>query len=365
MGKKKLLSSGEEQISIFYFWWIGFRIWFRKNAIQRFRNYKARRPHRSFRLMRRRDYVRPLKIAGFWRFSKSVFDFIFEHKRLFFILVGLVMLFNFVLIGLLDSNFITSLQSVADLTNGGIFEGGWGEIGKAGLIVISTFSTGGLVRSPSESQQIIMFVIALFAWLAVIQICRNIFAGRKNIVLRDMLYTCGTPIIPLTVIVLVILVQAIPLFIGIVISSAAKLTEFAAAGIEKLVFTSVVFLLFSLSAHWIIGSLFAMIIVTNQGGGHIIYPFQALKISGDMVTQRRLAILWRMIFCGFILALIWAIILIPLILLMNWLSSSFEIIKSIPIIQLFMVFLTGFSLVYFSCYTYLLYRKIIDYDRQN
>lgn len=39
------------------------------------------------------------------------------------------------------------------------------------------------------------------------------------------------------------------------------------------------------------GSIFAAIIVTNQGGGHIIYPFQALKISGDMVAQRRLAIL--------------------------------------------------------------------------
>jgi hypothetical protein len=62
--RKKLLSSGEEQISIFYYCWISFRIWSRKNFVERFQNYKARRAHRSFRLTRRRDYIRPLEIFG-------------------------------------------------------------------------------------------------------------------------------------------------------------------------------------------------------------------------------------------------------------------------------------------------------------
>jgi hypothetical protein len=363
--RKKLLSSGEEQISIFYYWWISFRIWSRKNFVERFQNYKARRAHRSFRLTRRRDYIRPLEIIGFWRFSKRVFGFIFQNKKLFFKLIGLIAFANFILIGLLDQDFITSLQSVVDLTNGGIFEGGWGEIGKAGLVVISTFSTGGLVQNPSEMQQLIMFLIVLFAWLAVVQICRNILAGRRNLSLRDALYSCGAPIIPLMVIAVVILIQAIPIFIGVLVSSAAKLTEFASVGVEKLAFSSVVFLLLSLSIYWITGSIFAAIIVTNQGGGHIIYPFQALKISGDMVTQRRLAILYRVVFCAFILAIIWGAILVPLVLLMNWLGSNIEFFTFIPIVQIVMVLLTAFSLVYSSSYIYLLYRKIIDYDRKN
>lgn len=38
------------------------------------------------------------------------------------------------------------------------------------------------------------------------------------------------------VIAVVILIQAIPIFVGVLISSAAKLTEFASAGVEKLAF---------------------------------------------------------------------------------------------------------------------------------
>jgi hypothetical protein len=99
MMKKKLYSSGEEQIGIFYFWWISVRIFMRKNVLERFRKFRARRPHRSFRLSLRRDYVRPLKIAGYWSFTKSVFDLIRDNKRAFLSLAGLIVGFSFILIG--------------------------------------------------------------------------------------------------------------------------------------------------------------------------------------------------------------------------------------------------------------------------
>lgn len=362
---KKKMSSGEEQIGLIYYWWIVVRIWARKNIVQRFRDYRARRPHRSFKLTRRRDYVRPLEIGGYWRFAKNIFDFIFENKRLFFRLIFLTSLFNLVLVGLLDQEFLDSLQTVADSTNEGIFSGGWGEIGKAGLVIVSTFSTGGLSRDPNEAQQIIMAAIVGFAWLAVVQICRNIFAGARKISVRDVLYTCGAPIIPLVVVFLVVMIQAVPALVGILISSAAQLTEFAGAGVEKLAFTSVVFLLFSLSIYWIMGSIFAGIIVTNQGGGRVIYPFQALKVAGDMVSQRRLFLFRRILFCVFVMGVLWILILLPLILFINWISSVNGFFSNIPVVQLAMVVLTAFSVVYFACYLYTLYRKIIDYDRKN
>ncbi|MDO4872389.1 MAG: hypothetical protein Q4A27_03135 [bacterium] len=361
--KKKIYSSGEEQISLFYYWWIVFRIGFRK-LILRFRKFQSRRAHRSFRLTRRRDYLRPLEIAGYWSFTKSVFRMIAENKKAFLTITMVIVLANFVLIGLLDQNFITSLQSVADTTNSGIFSGGWGEIGKAGLVIISTFSTGGLVQTPSESQRVVMFAIVLFAWLAVVQICRFIYAGRQKILVRDALYSCGAPIVPMVIIGLVILLQCVPMFLGIIIATAARLTEFANSGVEQMLFMGAVLLLFAISLYWILGSVFALVIVTNQGK-MIIYPLQALKIAGDMVTQRRIAILKRLAFGAFIIALMWVIFILPIILLVNFLSPSLTILNSIPIIQIAMLFLSSFSLVFSACYLYTFYRKVIDYDRQN
>lgn len=360
MAKKKY-SSDEEPVSALYFSWISFRIWLRKNLVGRFIEFRSRRFHRSFRLTRKRDYQRPLKIAGYWSFTKAVFHTISENKKSFLLLMVVIAVANFILVGLLDQDFLNSLKDIANATNGGLLSGGWGELGKASLVVLSTFSTGGLVRSPNEAQQMTMFLIVMFAWLAVVQLCRNIFSGKKKISVREALYTCGMPIVPMSIIALVILIQAIPAFLSVIIYGSAITTKFASQGVEQMMFFAAIALLVSLSIFWIIGSVFALIIVTIPG----TYPLQALKISGDMVVQRRLAILFRVLWCVFILAVIWFAILIPLVLLSNWLSSIASFFTGLPIVQIAMVLLTSFSLVFVAVYLYSLYRKIIDYDRQN
>ena len=83
MAKKKILSSNEKQISLVYFWIILIRIYFRKNVIERFRKFKDRRPHRSFKISKRRDYARPLKIGGYWNLMGDVFRFIRQNKTIF------------------------------------------------------------------------------------------------------------------------------------------------------------------------------------------------------------------------------------------------------------------------------------------
>ena len=160
--KERILSSNEKQISLVYFWWISVRIFMRKNIVIRFRNFKSRRPHRSFRISKRRDFVRPLNIDGYWRMASDVFRLIRENKKMFASLVLLSALAGVVLIGLMDQNFISSLQTVADTTNGGNFQGFWGEIGKAGLVMAASFSSGGLVQSPNEAQQLLFFIIVSF-----------------------------------------------------------------------------------------------------------------------------------------------------------------------------------------------------------
>ena len=97
--KERILSSNEKQISLVYFWWISVRIFMRKNIVIRFRNFKSRRPHRSFRISKRRDFVRPLNIDGYWRMVGDVFGLIRENKKMFASLVLLSALARVVLIG--------------------------------------------------------------------------------------------------------------------------------------------------------------------------------------------------------------------------------------------------------------------------
>ena len=168
--KERILSSNEKQISLVYFWWISARIFIRKNIVIRFRNFKSRRPHRSFKLSKKRNYTRPLEIGGYWNLLGSVFGLIRENKSIFRNLVLVSSLASILLIGLMDQNFVSSLQAVVDTTNGGNFEGFFGEIGKAGLVMAATFNSGGLVQSPTEIQQMMFAIIILFIWLATVQI---------------------------------------------------------------------------------------------------------------------------------------------------------------------------------------------------
>lgn len=357
--KERILSSNEKQISLVYFWWISARIFIRKNIVIRFRNFKSRRPHRSFKLSKKRDYTRPLEIGGYWNLLGSVFGLIRENKSIFRNLVLVSSLASILLIGLMDQNFVSSLQAVVDTTNGGNFEGFFGEIGKAGLIMAATFNSGGLVQSPTEIQQMMFAIIILFIWLATVQVCRNILSGKKNFNLRDALYSCGAPIIPMAVISIVILMQLIPVFIATIVGAAAKTTSFLSSGIEQAVFFSAILLLFSLSAFWVMGSIFAMIIVTIPG----TYPLQALRIAGDMVSQRRLAILKRVLFLIFVLVLIWSVVIIPIIMLMNWLISINGFLVNIPIVPISMLLMSCSSCVFTSVYIYVLYRRVVDSDR--
>lgn len=357
--KERILSSNEKQISLVYFWWISARIFIRKNIVIRFRNFKSRRPHRSFKLSKKRDYTRPLEIGGYWNLLGSVFGLIRENKSIFRNLVLVSSLASILLIGLMDQNFVSSLQAVVDTTNGGNFEGFFGEIGKAGLIMAATFNSGGLVQSPTEIQQMMFAIIILFIWLATVQVCRNILSGKKNFNLRDALYSCGAPIIPMAVISIVILMQLIPVFIATIVGAAAKTTSFLSSGIEQAVFFSAILLLFSLSAFWVMGSIFAMIIVTIPG----TYPLQALRIAGDMVSQRRLAILKRVLFLIFVLVLIWSVVIIPIIMLMNWLISINGFLVNIPTVPISMLLMSCSSCVFTSVYIYVLYRRVVDSDR--
>jgi hypothetical protein len=54
-----------------------------RKIVKREKGFLRRRPHRSFRLTRRRDYRRSLDIPGYWSFTNSVRALLWKNKKLF------------------------------------------------------------------------------------------------------------------------------------------------------------------------------------------------------------------------------------------------------------------------------------------
>ena len=119
MSKQKFYSEDGEKVSYSYYLWIIFRLKIRK-FIQRLRDFKSRRPHRSFRLTRHRDAVRPLKLPGYWAFTKSVWQIIKQHKGFFLSLLAIIVIFGIATFGLLGQDFINLLSDTLEDTDRGL-----------------------------------------------------------------------------------------------------------------------------------------------------------------------------------------------------------------------------------------------------
>ena len=96
-----------------------------------------------------------------------------------------------------------------------------------------------------------------------------------------------------------------------------------------------------------------MVVVTLPG----MYPLRALKVSGDLVTSRRLRILYRYGWLALSVVVIWAIILLPGIIL-----SRVQWLEWLPIVPLLVLLLSAWSILWGAAYVYLLYRKLVSDD---
>ncbi|MDO4684189.1 MAG: hypothetical protein Q4B06_00605 [Candidatus Saccharibacteria bacterium] len=324
---------------------------------QRVKDFLQRRPHRSFRMTRRRDYKRSLKLPGYFAFTIEVTQLLWKHKLTFGLLM-LVFLVLIVLFGLMGSqNIYSEMRELLDASAPDqLFQGATGEIGKAGVILL-TAVTGGLSSKPDSGQIVVATLLSLYIWLVVVWLLRHIVAG-KRVKLRDGLYNAGSPIISTALLMIVLLVQMVPGAVAILIASAAwqsKLIDTAAA--SMLLSIGLVFIAV-LSLYWMVSTIIALIVVTLPG----MYPLRALAISSDMVIGRRLRIMYRFVWMLAVVVSWWIVIMIPVILFDGWIKSIFEQIEWLPIVPVALLLMGIVTIVWMCAYVYLLYRKVVDDD---
>ncbi|MBR3232937.1 hypothetical protein IKF74_01490 [Candidatus Saccharibacteria bacterium] len=325
------------------------KMWQRKRARVRL--------HQSFKRSYREDYVRKLSVPGLLHHAADTFGIIFKNWKLFLPLIIFAVIFNVVLVGLMSEQTYVQFQQTLEDTNAQIAGGEIGNFAKAGLLLISTVTTGGLTGGLGESQTIFAVIIFLIIWLVTIYLLRFILAGKK-VKLRDGLYNACSPLISTFVIFFVAFIQTIPLLLVIFTYSAAVQTDFLSTPFYALVYFIFAAALIILSAYLLSSTLIALVAVTAPG----LYPMTALKTASDLMAGRRIRFIIRLIFLLLVLAVVWVVIMLPLITIDLWLKGLWSWLEGVPFVPILLLIMTCFTFVYIATYLYLYYRRVLAYE---
>lgn len=337
------------------FWWLDEKVVAPlQKSHRRQQDFLSRRPHRSFQRTRRRDYVRSLALPGYWSFTAQVWRHIMCYKKVFLYAALVYSVFSILLLGFASQDSFNQLRKMLEDTN--FFTGGLGALSQAGVLFLAT--AGGAINDPtaSSTQGIYATILVLMTWLTIVWLVRAQLNG-QNPRLRDGLYRAGAPIVSLFIVVLYAAIQLLPAALAAIIA-VAVLGFGSQLGVLNALVWLVIVLLLVLSIYWLTSTFLAAVIVTLPG----MYPWQAIRIAGDMAVGRRVRILLRVLWGFLIAALLWVIVLVPLILLDTWLSSMWDWVLNIPVVPVALLLLTVTSIIWLSVYIAMLYRRIVDDD---
>ncbi len=312
------------------------------------------RLHQSFKRSYREDYIRKLSVPGLLHHAVDTFAIIFKNWKLFIPLILFAVVFNVLLVGLMSEETYVQFQETLEDTNAQIAGGEIGNFAKAGLLLISTVTTGGLTGGLSDSQTIFAVIIFLLIWLITIYLLRFRLSG-KSVKLRDGFYNSLTPLLSTFVVFLIAFIQTIPLLVVIFTYSAAVQTGFLETPFYALVYFIFAASLITLTAYLLSSSLIALVAVTAPG----LYPMTALKTASDLMAGRRIRFIIRLLFLIIVLAVVWVIVMLPIITIDLWLKGVISWLEGVPTVSIFLLIMTCFTFVYISAYLYLFYRRVL------
>lgn len=322
---------------------------------RRISSFLTRRPHRSFRRTRRRDYQRSLTLPGYISFTYMVWQQLKAHKNTFTLLVMLYAIVMFALGGITGQETYGQLSELVSSSGKEILTGAWGKLGEAGLLMASAFVGGS--GSASADQQVYLGIAFIFVWLITVWLLREFIAGRSPR-LRDALYNAGAPFLSTLAVVMIFLIQLLPLGFAALIYTALLSSGVASEGFGLMILYVFIALTAILTLYWVTSTCIALVIITLPG----MYPMQAVRAAGDLVVGRRLRVLYRLLWLGLTIVLLWCVVMIPLVLLDSWLKDVWPLFTNVPMMPVMAGVMSAITLVWSSSYIYILYRKIVSDD---
>ncbi len=311
-------------------------------------------PHKSFKRSYREDYLRETNVPGIMHHIFATFGMIFKNWKLFLPLLLIVVVVSILFVGLMSEATYQQFQEVLDQTSADYGVEELGSVMKAGLLLISTVTTGGLSGGAGEAASVFGVIIFLVIWLTTIFLLRHILAKHK-VKLRDGLYNAMTPLISTLAIFVIALVQCIPLFFLVIVGAAAVKTEFLATPFYALVFFIFAALMVILSGYLLSSTLMGMVAVTAPG----MYPMRAMHAASDLMMGRRIKFVIRLIALLITLAIMWVVVMLPLILF-DLFMKQFEWTTEIPFVPICLLVMSCFTGIYCTTYLYLYYRWMLE-----
>lgn len=317
-----------------------------------------RSPHKSFRRSYREDYVRDMNIPGITHHVFKTFKLFFKNWKLFIPLLIIALVLNFLLVGIMDEGDYSEFKRILDNTSEEVAGDDIGNVAKAGLVLISAVTTGGLSGDSSEASTAFAVFIFMIIWLTTIFLIRHVLAGHK-VKLRDGLYNAMSPLISSFLVFVVAVIQCIPIFLLIIAFSAAIQTDFLATPLYALVFFVFAVLMIVISAYLLSSSIIAFVAVSAPG----LYPMQALRTASELMMGRRIRFLLRIVALIFVIALVWVIVMLPLIVFDMWMKT-FEWTNGFPFIPICLTIMTCLTCIYVTIYLYIYYKWLLNYEEE-
>ncbi len=317
------------------------------------------RPHKTFRRSYREDYHRQTKVPGILEHIVLTFRMIFSHWKTFLPFILLMMAGYILLVGLMSEDFYRQFQDSIEITEAEQASGEIGNFAKAGLLLISTVTTGGLNSSIDEVGTVFMVILFLIMWLVTIFLVRHFLVG-KHPKLRDGLYNALGPLLSTFVVFAAIFIQAIPMMLVLITYSAAVATGFLSTPFYALIYFLFAALMLLISLYCFSSSLIALAAVTAPG----LYPMRALGTASDLMMGRRIHFIIRLFALLITIVIIYVIIMMPVILLDLVLKNAWSFLESWPIVPFMLLFTTCFVFIYFTTYIYQYYRWLLDYQEK-
>jgi hypothetical protein len=191
--------------------------------------------------------------------------------------------------------------------------------------------------------------------LATIWILRQRLANNA-IRLRDALYHAFTPLVSVVLLFILLMVQLIPIFIAVIIYSSAVETNFLSNAFYALFFWIAAGGLGLLSIYLAIPTIFAIVAATAPG----LYPMQALHNAGELIIGKRFKVIFRVIWGVLGIVPVWVIVILPAIILDSLLKNVSDFFEGWPIVPVAFLLTSLFSVIYFSAYLYMYYRRLLD-----
>lgn len=290
----------------------------------------------SFRLQKRIKPVQARLPSGY-KIFKSAFKTLFEHWKVF---LGIVLIY-----GALNALFVQSFSGSGEITQtkdllDEVFGNGLEEIVTSASIFVYLLGSSG--NAASETAGAYQMILTIVVSLALVWTLREVYANNK-VHIRDGFYRGMYPLIPFLLVLLIILVQLIPMMIGLFLYNIATTQGVAATAVEQWLWLVFLIMTTILSVYWLSASLFALYIVCLPD----MTPFKALRSARELVRYRRWTVLRKVLFLPFMMLVSAGLIMIPVIWFATPLTPWVFFLLSMIIIPLI------------HSYMYRLYRELL------